>query len=149
MKTVYILMACTFLFACTNDSQPEKLQQELMEADRAFSELSMEKGMNHAFESYIAEDGVMLRTESMPIVGKDAVVSQLLQGDDSAITLTWEPADARVSKSNDLGYTYGVFTMKLKGTDTLQQGTYVSVWVKENGAWKFALDTGNEGLGTP
>jgi len=58
-----------------------------MEADRAFSDLSREKGMNHAFESYIAEDGVMLRPESMPIVGKDAVVSQLLQDDDSSITL--------------------------------------------------------------
>ena len=149
MKIVYVVITCLLLFACSNENKLEKQTEELIAADRAFSDLSREKGMNHAFESYIAEDGVMLRPESMPIIGKDAVVSQLLQGDDSSITLTWEPSDARVASSNDLGFTYGLFTMKVNGTDMVQQGTYVSVWVRENGEWKFALDTGNDGLVTP
>lgn len=33
------------------------MKQELIDADLAFSELSREQGMNHAFISYCAEDG--------------------------------------------------------------------------------------------
>ena len=103
--------------------------------------------MNHAFTTYCASDGVLLRPHSMPITGKEAVSELIQQTDDSVIQLTWEPVDARDSKSGDMGFTSGVFTMELKDGSASQQGTYVSVWVKEDGQWTFALDTGNEGLG--
>ena len=117
-----------------------------MDVDISFSELSKEKGMNHAFETYVAEGGVLLRPESSPIVGKQSIVELLQKSDDGAIQLTWEPSDGRVSRSGDLGFTYGIYTMQLKDGSQTMQGTYVSVWVKEAGQWRFALDTGNEGL---
>ena len=147
MKTLLFLLACTCLICCTSSSALEEMRLELMEADRAFSELSLEKGMNHAFTTYCASDGVLLRPQSMPVTGKEAVSELVYQNDDSAVQLTWEPLEAKVSKSGDMGFTYGVFTMQLKDESASQQGTYVSVWVKEEGQWKFALDTGNEGLG--
>ena len=32
--------------------------------------------------------------------------------------------------------------------DSIEQGTYVSIWKKDKiGAWKFVLDSGNQGIG--
>lgn len=147
MKTLLLLLFCFSLFSCTSLPEPENARQDLMDADIAFSELSREKGMNHAFISYCAKDGVLLRPQSMPIIGKEAVAELISQNVDTSFQLTWEPSDAWVSASGDMGFTYGIFTMQLKDGSTSQQGTYVSVWIREDGQWKFALDTGNEGLG--
>jgi len=121
------------------------MNKELIAADKAFSALSKEKGMNHAFLSYVAEDGVMLSPNKMPVVGKNKIEA-LFQSDDSKLVFTWNPLHADVAKSGDLGYTYGTYEI-LEGA-SIQKGTYVSVWKKDaTGEWKFVLDSGNEGLG--
>jgi ketosteroid isomerase-like protein len=146
MKSLFALLICASLFSCTSEARLENLKQEMMDADRSFSKLSIEMGMNHAFESYCAEDGVILRPENMPYVGKQTIKELLQKSDDTAIQLSWEPSDGKISRSGDLGFTYGIYTMQLKDGSQSMQGTYVSVWVKEAGQWRFALDTGNEGL---
>lgn len=120
-------------------------KDSLIETDKAFSALSREKGMNAAFTEYLAEDGVILRDNNQPFVGRVAF-TKLYSGDDSGFTLTWEPLYAEVAESGELGFTYGVYELDLQ--DTVQKGTYVSIWRKDNdGNWKLALDSGNEGLG--
>lgn len=117
----------------------------MMKTDREFSDLSRQKGMKHAFIEYIDNEGTLLRPDHLPIVGADAI-DFLSQVNDSSFTLTWAPKAAHVSKSGDLGYTYGVYNLNLP--DTILKGTYVSIWKKQkDGKWKFVLDTGNEGLG--
>lgn len=147
MTRIYILLLAIMMAACGGEGSADKFEQELIDADLAFSQLSKEKGMNHAFSTYCAELGVILRPNSMPIVGNEAVTSLLLETNDSTFELTWEPLHARAALSGDLGYTYGIFTMQAKSMDLVRKGTYVSIWVKENGQWKFALDTGNDGIG--
>jgi hypothetical protein len=146
MKPLFVILIGACLFSCTTEARMEKLSQEIIDVDINFSELSKEKGMNHAFETYCAQEGVLLRPESSPIVGKQSIVELLQKSDDEAIQLTWEPSVGRVSHSGDLGFTYGIYTMQLKDGSKTMQGTYVSIWVKEAGQWRFALDTGNEGL---
>lgn len=46
-----------------------------------------------------------------------------------------------------LGYTYGIYTLKTPDREMMRKGTYVSVWIKEEGVWRFVLDSGNEGVG--
>lgn len=136
-----------FSFACSTDISPEANRQALMDADKAFSELSSIEGMKRAFLTYCASDGVLLTPGSMPVVGHEAVEKLIGNIDDSAIKLTWEPIYAMVSASGELGYTYGVFDRYYVALDSTSKGTYVSVWIKENEEWKFVLDSGNEGLG--
>ena len=120
------------------------MNKELMAVDMAFSTLSKEKGMNHAFLFYVADDGVMLSPNKMPVVGKNKI-GDLFQSDDSKTVFTWNPLYAEVAKSGDLGYTYGIYEI-LEG-ESRQKGTYVSVWKKDTtGEWKFVLDSGNKGL---
>ena len=121
------------------------MSEKLIAIDRAFSVLSKEKGMNYAFLAYVAEDGVILSPNRLPIVGKNRIMT-LFSGDDSETDFTWEPLHADVAKSGELGYTYG--TYKINSLRITERGTYVSVWKKDPaGKWKFVLDSGNEGLG--
>jgi len=120
---------------------------EMMEADRAFSKMSEEKGMKTAFIEYLDSNGVLLRPNRLPIAGADAI-DFLIQQNDSDYTLTWEPRNGAIAKSGDLGYTYGVYALRPSQKDTVFYGTYVSIWKKQkDGSWKFVLDTGNEGIG--
>jgi len=109
--------------------------------------------MKKAFLLFGDENMVMLRENSMPVVGKTAFSDLYKNFDDSQMTLVWEPLFADVSISGDLGYSYGIYTMTIK-SDSLktEKGTYLSIWKKDpdsnrDGNWKFVLDTGNEGIG--
>ena len=123
----------------------------LMNTDRAFSDLSVNKGRNEAFYTYCANNGVILRPDSYPVEGREKISELLLQAPDDSYTLSWEPSYGFVSKSVDLGYTYGIWTLKAiddEGVTNINKGSYVSIWEKdEEGNWKFLLDTGNEGIG--
>ncbi len=80
-------------------------------------------------------------------------------------SLTWQPAGAEVSRSGDLGYTYGTFESKrndadrkpsqnkagssgkesLAGKPVIHRGKYVTIWRKDaDGSWKVVVDIGNQ-----
>ena len=119
---------------------------DMMAADRAFSDMSEEKGMKNAFLEFIDSNGVLLRPNHLPIVGADAI-DYLIQQNDSSYTLKWEPRNGSVSQSGELGYTYGIYALKPNQKDTIIYGTYVSIWKKDKkGNWKYVLDSGNEGI---
>lgn len=127
------------------DPDTEMAMQEMVDTDIAFSEASAKDGMKNAFLYYVADDAVLLRPGYLPIVEGD-VIQFLKAQEDTSFTMTWVPKGADMSVAHDLGYTYGVYTVKTK--DTTMQGTYLSIWKKQrDGKWKFVLDTGNQGIG--
>jgi ketosteroid isomerase-like protein len=142
-----LLLAIT---ACKEKKQPaynavnDKIA--LIQADKAFSDMSVAKGMKAAFIEYIDSNGVLLKPNLLPIVGASAI-DYLIAQEDSGFTLNWQPHNAFVARSGDLGYTYGVYALHPKNIDTILYGTYVSIWKKQgDGTWKFVLDSGNEGI---
>ena len=151
MNNVTFFLLLFSLCSCTGKNEatvnPAAQKMELMEADRGFSDFSEQKGMKAAFMEYIDSNGVLLRPNYLPLVGAHAI-DFLLELNDTSYTLKWQPHDAFVSKSADLGYTYGIYALNPKSGDSTIYGTYVSIWKKQaNGKWKFVLDTGNEGIG--
>lgn len=141
----FVFIILLNLCACANKTTSDTLET-LFEVDLAFSKLSEENGMQEAFLSYIDENGVILRRNSMPIVGRSTLSDLYEESGPFQGTLTWKPLDGQISDGGDLGFTYGTYTIKLP--DTVRFGTYVSIWKKnEKGEWKFVLDTGNQGLG--
>lgn len=139
---IIMLAACTAKHQATDS-------RILSETDRYYSSLSAKEGMNVAFLAMFDQAGVMLRANHMPVEGYDAIRYMLLSESDSAFTLTWEPMFAKMAASGDLGYTYGTYRLKEKGTDSIiGVGKYTTIWVKQaDGKWKAILDTGNPGLG--
>ncbi len=154
MNKIFFFAIVIILFSCTNKKQAatENIYTEkiaLMDADRAFSTLSEVKGMRNAFMEYMDSNAVLLRPNHLPIIGARAI-EYLLEQNDSGYTLKWQPHNATVSRSADLGYTFGIWALQPKGQDTVLYGTYVSIWKKQqNGVWKYVLDAGNDGLGEP
>ena len=147
----YLLLAFIF-FSCSDKGDRSSTgngddKVKMMEADRAFSRLSEAKGMKNAFLDYIDSNGVLLRPDHLPLLGADAI-DFLIQQNDSSYTLKWEPRNGTVAASGELGYTYGLYILRPSSKDTLIYGNYVSIWKKQaDGAWKYILDSGNEGLG--
>jgi ketosteroid isomerase-like protein len=143
---IILLNSCNFFQKKKNVAGPEE-KQKMMEADRAFSKMSVEKGMKTAFLEYIDSNGVLLRPNQLPIVGADAI-DYLIQINDTLFTMQWEPKYGAIAQSGELGYTYGLYALKSSARDTTLYGTYVSIWKKQaDGSWKFVLDSGNEGVG--
>jgi ketosteroid isomerase-like protein len=142
---VLLICSCNVSEKKEQAATPEEKMQ-MMDADRAFSKLSSEKGMKKAFIEYMDEGGVLLRPDQYPLIGASAI-DYLSQINDTAFTLQWEPQKGYLAKSGELGYTFGVYSLKPSSQDTVIYGTYVSIWKKQpDGSWKYVLDTGNEGV---
>lgn len=145
---VTALVSILFLFpSCDFISKPVSKNtspDEMLQADKAFSDMSRQVGMKKAFLQYIDDEGVLLRPGHKPIMGADAI-DFLSLVNDSAYTLSWKPSGGKIANSGELGYTYGIYELKTK--DTTLNGTYVSIWKKESdGSWKYVLNSGNEGI---
>lgn len=144
--TTLFLITIFSLFSCNEKKETTQRSSihEILNADISFSDMSRQVGMKKAFLQYIDNEGVLLRPGHLPLQGAVAI-DFLSQLSDTAYTLTWQPMKAEISKSGDLGFTYGVYTLSIK--DSVYKGTYVSIWKKQNdGSWKFVLDSGNEGI---
>lgn len=145
------LLLALIIFSCNRfDKKEQDLSTEekikMIDADKAFSKMSREKGMKKAFIEYMDGEGVLLRPNQYPLIGASAI-DFLSQISDTSFTLEWEPQKGYIAKSGELGYTYGVYALKPSTADTVLYGTYVSIWKKQpDGSWKFVLDTGNEGI---
>ena len=148
-----ILISVFFLiivsFSCQEKSNIdfEKEKQNVLNTDIKFSNFSEKEGMKKAFLNFADDEAVLLRSNSMPIEGKEKIGKSYTNLVDSVFTLIWKPLNVFISESADLAYTYGTYTLKIKNDTSETKGTYLSIWKKqENGAWKWILDTGNEGL---
>jgi len=134
--------------SCTVQDQ-DQLVRSVMNADRAFSDYSQAQGRNESFMKYCAKDAVLLRDNSYPVEGIAKIDSLISLQPDTSYTLTWEPVYGDVASSGELGYTYGIWTLSIKGSPDIFRGTYATIWKKENGEWKWVLDSGNDGLEAP
>jgi ketosteroid isomerase-like protein len=145
MLFVFIIILILNL-SCSSPAENKK-EGILSETDRNFSEMSVKEGMFSAFLNYIADDGVILRDNSFPSKGKVALSQYYSGKTDTAFILSWSPEFERLSKSGDLGYTFGIWTNTIKATGQISKGTYLTIWRRQtNGSWKFVLDSGTQGL---
>ncbi len=156
-KALLLLIAfCLLLFAsCRFKAKKETAEEnptgissklDILNTDREFSAMSEEKGLRLAYAEFIDSNGVLLRPGSLPLIGGYAM-DFITQSNDTSFAMTWRPDNATVSSSGDLGYTYGVYSLKPNGSDSIIYGSYVTVWKKQpNGKWKFVLQSGNEGV---
>lgn len=144
-KTTLCIFILTLLHGCTGVTNVEREKAALMQIDRDFSEVSEEKGVTEAFRTYLTEDAISLPAGFNPVFGKEAVCRDMASLDEEYI-LSWKPQDGAVAGSGDLGYTWGTYTLLKKddNDDTpIGFGKYLTIWKKQDGIWKAALDMGN------
>ena len=115
---------------------------DVMAADRAFSALSVAKGVPYAFWFYSSKTTRQYGEHGGPQIGREAKAPAEIHSTTSV--LSWAPVTGAVSADGKMGWTDGTWKqVSPKGTQT---GHYVTVWVKEDGAWKMQVDIGNTDL---
>jgi hypothetical protein len=119
-------------------------KDDLMAVDRAFAQMSVEKGYDQAYIANLATDGQTF-TGAAPIKNKADAVRRFNDPksphSDPKIKITWVPDTGGVSADGTLGWTEGHSSHTGPGASTT--GHYMTVWVKENGAWKVRADIGS------
>lgn len=167
MKQLFIFTLCIlFLASCDHHKRPEKetkgtadtllsvdtnsAKKEILAIDKEFSDFSVSNGAKDAFNKYMSDNGVYLKTNHMPIESKDSVVSFMGKKKIQDFKITRTPTLIDVSKSGDFAYLYGIYEASgtgPKGNPFSSKGSYVTVWKKnKEGNWEMVLDCENEGL---
>ena len=119
-----------------------KYAEQLKQADLAFSQLCQEKGMKASFLAYSDENVIKLNNKEFAVRGK-ANLEKWFGDEKEDFKLIWKPDFAEVSKSGDLGYTFGNWRLTL-ADGTQRYGNYMTIWKKQaDGSWKYVMDGGN------
>jgi ketosteroid isomerase-like protein len=120
----------------------EAEQAQLRAKDSEFSTLSAARDAQTSFESFASPDVRVFRDENLPFIGKAAGLTALPA---NTSTWTWEPTFADVSRSGDLGYTYGTYRIASKDTPAknVESGNYYRIWKKQGGKWAVVADLTN------
>ena len=115
-----------------------KARSNLQSTERDFSKASVKRGAVEAFLAYAASDVRVLRNQKQPFIGRKAGVGAWTP---LSIEWSWTTQFADVSTSADLGYSYGLYEMRDKATNSIKEtGNYMRVWKRVNGAWRLILD---------
>ena len=146
-----LLPILIFLTACTpsqeeqNQNEPIDLRvqatKEIHDIDKIMSDLAVEEGFHKTLLAF-ADDSVIKTTDGeFPVIGKKNLESYWAGKEDTK-AISWKPFRAEASRSGDMGYTIGDWTMTLP--DTTYHGNYFTIWKKQaDGKWKFVADGGN------
>jgi ketosteroid isomerase-like protein len=118
----------------------------LVDAELAFARMGLERGVRAAFLAHFADDGVVF--EPAPVRLRETWSARPPPADPLASRLEWQPAQAGVSRSHDMGYTTGPFTASNAARPgPVRHGVFFSVWQRDgSGRWQVILDAG---IGTP
>ncbi len=136
--TVLLLGAC----AATPVAVPDAAREQLFEVERSFARAATERGIRASFLEYFAQDGINF--EPGPGSMRDRLLSQPAPADPLALLLDWSPQAGAVALSGDLGYTTGPYSLRNQRDPSrpTHYGYFFSVWKRENGAWRVAVDAG-------
>jgi ketosteroid isomerase-like protein len=116
--------------------------QTLVETERAFAKMSVDKNHREAFLAYFGDDGVLMRPG--PVNGKAWINEHGPWGTKGL--LTWDPSFAGVSTTGDLGYTTGPWEYRQERSldaKPVAWGYFVTVWRWTPDGWRVAFDQGS------
>lgn len=148
MKKIFLIALTGLLLAsCANEQTAEQKKQEeanLMEANRKWAKAASPE----EFFSFISSDGIMMAPDKGRIQGHEGIGKALQEFQSlPGFKITWEPQEAFVSKSGDLGYSIDRVLVNFDGEDGNQVNLFekgVTIWKKnEKGEWKMAVDIWN------
>jgi ketosteroid isomerase-like protein len=117
----------------------ESERASLIDLDRQFLKTSESLGIVESYLKYFAGEARLHRDGLPPMIERAAIRNYLSS---QVLKLSWTPIKSDIARSDDLGYTYGSYELKLAGTNKTEKGYYVRVWKRDDrGNWKLVLDT--------
>ncbi|MBI1187953.1 MAG: hypothetical protein GC206_11605 [Alphaproteobacteria bacterium] len=126
----------------TEEDMREAAVRELMDADRAFSEMAQRAGVAAAFAHFAADDAHQFVPGQDPAQGRRAV-SQFWSSWPQGAALSWAPEAAQVSDRGDMGWTWGRGSTTFNGETRTSR--YVTVWRRNlDGEWRYVVEIANQ-----
>src|SRR5262245_18635938 len=112
----------------------------LVQAEKDFSKLSVEKGIKDSFVANFADDAIIFRPG--PVAGKKWYEGR----PPTPGVLSWQPVLSEIAASGELGYNTGPYEYREKAdAKPVGYGEFFSFWKKQvDGKWKVVLDQGCE-----
>lgn len=147
-KSFYVLLLALTLFCCTNQPVDQNAEAEkLMELSRKWA-LQAQTKDNESILSNWAPDAIVMPPGQAALKGHDAIRKMLDESSNiPGFEINWEPKEAYVSQSGDLGYV--IANNYIKMTDSLGNtittfNKGVEIWKKQqDGSWKNVVDIFN------
>ena len=144
------MIGCQIVMQMNNQ---ERDMNSIRELEREAKEAAKAKDLDR-YVSFYADDAVLL-WPGVPMVTGRAAIRKFMQVFFSMpdSSLSFETAQAEVSRAGDFAYTYGTNKVTLvdpSGKKMKDSGKYLTVYRKQSdGAWKVVADTGNSDLPAP
>jgi ketosteroid isomerase-like protein len=138
MQNMKILFLLLMLPLMLNATEPDI--NSLVQAEKDFSKLSVEKGIKDSFVVNFADDAIIFRPT--PVAGKKWYEGRpAVPG-----VLSWQPVLSEIAASGELGYNTGPYEYREKAdAKAVGFGEFFSFWKKRSdGKWKVVLDQGVE-----
>ena len=146
MKPVMIialLLLVPTLPVLTQEKDLPPAQVELVNAERAFAKLALERGVRESFIAYFADDGIGFAPHPQKV--KEAFSNSPAPATRPSIALHWAPVYGDIAQAGDLGWNTGPTFIEDTGPEKkpARHGMFFSVWKKQSdGSWRVALDLG-------
>ena len=143
---VFLLSIPILLFSInsTYAQNKEAIKNEIFQTEKAFEQMTADKGIADAFYYFADENAVILRENDTLISEKDNIKAYYAKKNLVNASVTWTPDFIEVSDCGTFGYTYGKYTWSIKNEDgkvTEFKGVFHTVWKKQSdGNWKYVWD---------
>ncbi len=128
------LRPAPFEMAAADRSLTRPAAASLPAADRALCDSIGSTGLAGAVAKVSSDATRLYRDGAAPMTGVAAIRTYLSSKGGS---MTCEPVKDEMSRSADLGYTYGKYAA---GQSAAESGYYLRVWKRQAGEWKLAVD---------
>jgi ketosteroid isomerase-like protein len=141
--TIILLLFVPTFPALTQEKDLPPAQAELVNAERAFAQLAVERGVRESFIAYFADDGIGFAPHPHKV--KETFSKSPAPAARPPITLNWAPVYGDIAQAGDLGWNTGPTVFEDAGPERkpAQHGIFFSVWKKQSdGSWRVALDLG-------
>ena len=132
------------IYSCVPKEKTEtsaQIKQQIIDAEHNFVKALQENGLHDAFVAFADENAVLIRERQL-IKGKKAIDAHYKN--QHTKDLTWKVDFVEISKSGDLGYTYGQYIYSYQdsiGNQLKETGVFNTIWkLQKDGTWKYVKD---------
>lgn len=150
MKNLILsLITLMMVFSCQEKAIDQKVEADkLIDLSKEWAKAAIERDVEKVI-SYWADDAVIMSPNEPAMKGTDAIRKMVTESMQiPGFEIAWEPQEAFVSQSGDLGYVliknYFKIPMDTLGNITTIYNKGVEIWKKqEDGSWKNIVDIYN------
>ena len=147
-KVVLMLSSIALMLPCMAQiGNQKKEEKKLVELSRQWAK-SAESGDVEQIVSYWSEDAVLMTPDQGKLVGHQQLTNMVKASTQiPGFEINWEPKEAHVAKSGELGYVIAHKSVKVPDASGSLNTFYfveVGIWEKQkDGKWKNTIDIYN------